>query len=53
MHELRVMGAVELHVNATYMLNQFMENQKSVYGKIQSVKGDNLFSSHSLGQCLI
>ena len=32
-YELRVAAAVELHLNAIYMLNQFIENQKSVYGK--------------------
>ena len=50
-HELRVIAAIELHVNAThYMPNQFMENQKSVYGKSQSAIGSKLFPP--IGKCL-
>ena len=42
MHELRVMAAVELHVNATYYAQH--PALKSVYGKCQSVIGGKLFS---------
>ena len=52
-HELRVMAAVKLHVNATYAQHPVL---KSVYGKIQSGMGGKLFSSYrtvfELGQGL-
>ena len=40
--ELRVMGAVELHLNATYAQHPAL---KSVYEKNQYVMSDKLFSS--------
>ena len=43
-HELRVMAAVELHVNTTYYAQH--PALKSVYGKRQSVIGGKLFSSY-------
>ena len=44
-HELRVMAAVELHVNATYYSQH--PALKSVSGKSQSVVGGYLSSSYS------
>ena len=44
MHDLRVIAAVELHVNATYYAQHFA--LKSVYEKSQSVMGGKLFSSY-------
>ena len=44
MHELRVMVAVELHVNATYYAQH--PALKSVFEKSQSVMGGKLFSSY-------
>ena len=41
-HELRVMAAVELHVNATHYAQH--PALKSAYGKIQPVTGGKLFS---------
>ena len=43
MHELRVMAAVDLHVNATYYADH--PALKSVYGKIQPVIGVSYFHS--------
>ena len=43
-HELRVMAAVELHVNATYYAQH--PALKPVYEKSQSVMGGKLFSSY-------
>ena len=43
-HELRVMAAAELHVNATYYAQH--PALKSVYEKSQSVMGGKLFSSY-------
>ena len=51
MHELRVMAAVELHVNATYYSQH--PALKSVSGKSESVVGGYLSSSYSEpAQCL-
>ena len=44
-HELRVMAAVELHVNATYYAQQHPVLE-SFYGKDQSVISGKLFSSY-------
>ena len=43
-HELRVMVAVELHVNAAYYAQH--PELKSVYKNSQSVMGGKLFSSY-------
>ena len=49
-HELRVMAAVELHLNAKYYAQHLAP--KSVYGKDQSVIASKLFSSYRrIRQC--
>ena len=45
-HELKVMAAVELHVNATYYIQHTA--LKSVYEKSQSIMGGKLFSSYRI-----
>ena len=49
-HELRVMVAIDLHVNATYYAQH--PALKSVYGKSQPVIGGKLFSIYCIGNCL-
>ena len=44
MHEIRVIAAIELHVNATYYVQH--PALKSVYGKRQSVMRSKLYSSY-------
>ena len=49
-HELRVMAAVELHLNAIYYAQHLAP--KSGYGKDQSVIASKLFSSYRrIRQC--
>ena len=45
-HELKVMAAVELHVNATCYIQHTA--LKSVYEKSQSIMGGKLFSSYRI-----
>ena len=47
MHELRVIAAVDLHINM-----QQHPALKSVYGKSQPVIGGKLFSFYFIGKCL-
>ena len=49
-HELRVMAAVDLHVNATYYAQH--PALKLVYVKSQPVIGGKLFSLYCMGKCL-
>ena len=49
-HKFRVMAAVELHVNATYYVQQHLALE-SFYGKGQSVIGGVSYFT-STGQCL-
>ena len=48
-HELRVMAAIDLHVNATYAQHPTL---KSVYGKSQPVIGGKLSSFYCIGKFL-
>ena len=49
MHELGVMAAADVHVNATYGKHPAL---KSVYGKSQPVTWGKLFSFSCIGKCL-
>ena len=49
-HELRVMVAIDLHVNATYYAQH--PALKSVYGKSQPVIGGKLSSFYCIGKFL-